>query len=1859
MEPRPVQAIETSYPLSPIQHGMLVHQLRAGAGTGIDVEQVVGRLREPLDADALVRAAGEVGSRHPVLRTRFRWQGLEEPVQEVLGEAPPEALERDLSGLAPAAQEEAIAAFLEEDRRRGFDLAQAPLWRIALLRCHQLDYRLVFTYAHALLDGCVSEVLAELFAIYQARREGRAPDLRERRPYRAHLAWLAEHLPRARPAARDFFRTLLNGVEQPTRLSALERAAADAGQAGYAERRFRLSAGTSDRLRALCAGAGVRLSTLFEGAFGLVLCALSGDDEALFGATRSCRRSAPEGSEATIGLFFNTLPVRLRSDPLQPLRAFLQERRAAQEALRPHEHTPLAEVTACAALPGGVPLFESAVIFNDLHHDTRFKALGGAWLQRDFEWIDQTSFPLNLMVYGDPQVHGKVSFDRARYPEVSAERLLAHLTALLEAMSTAPADAPLGSLPRLLPEEVARLSLLNRTEAPAAAEPCVHRQIEAQAARTPERTALVFHDRSLTFRELELRAEALAAELRGLGVKPGALVGLYVDRSLELVVGLLGILKAGAAYVPLDPAYPAQRIAWMLEDSRAAVVVTVEALRGQLPPGPARLVAVDGPRVPGPSSGATAGGDDLAYVIFTSGSTGRPKGVELRHRNVTNFFAGIDVVLGGGEPGTWLAVTSVSFDISVLELLWTLARGFTVVIQEELQKAVRGPAPAVSGLARKVDFSLFYFAADSGGDAGQRYRLLLEGARFADQHGFSAVWTPERHFHPFGGLYPNPAVTSAALAVITQRIQLRAGSVVLPLHQAIRCAEEWSVVDNLSGGRVGLSFASGWHASDFALAPDNFADRRRLMAEGIATVRALWRGEAIPVRSGDGRQIQVRTFPRPIQQDPPIWVTASGNPETFVQAGKLGASVLTNLLVMTRDDLARNVAVYRKAWREAGHAGEGQVSLMLHTFVGSDEAEVRRTVKKPFLDYLTSSTDLVSKARWESTAFANPSKAARPAAGEAPEQSLSSLSPAELEALHEHAFNRYFGAAGLFGTPEQCRETVARLSALGVDEIACLIDFGVETETVLRSLVHLDRLRQLCAQGPAVASGEAGDFSVAKNLERHRVTHLQCTPSFASMLLGDPRARTALGGLRRLLLGGEALPPPLLEDLGRATSSTLLNMYGPTETTVWSSCAEVRPGAPIDIGRPLANQRVAVVDRRLRPVPPGVAGELLIGGAGVGRGYLNRPELTAERFVSLEGEAGRFYRTGDLVRLGDRGALEFLGRLDHQVKIRGHRVELGEIEAALGRQPGVRESVVVARRDGAGDARLVAYVAPTQEGGGAAGGAEEWRAVWEQTYSGGLVHQEGDALAGWTSSCTGAALPEAEMHEWRDRTVERILGLRPRRVLEIGVGTGLLLSAIAPRCERYLGLDFSSAAIARLSSQVREAGLAQVELQQRAAHQLGTLAEGGFDTIVLNSVAQYFPDVDYLLSVIDEAWKRLAPGGALFVGDVRDLRLLPAFAALVELARAEAGATLVAVRERAQKRQARERELLLDPTLFGALRSRWPDLASVSLPLKRGRARNELTLFRYDAILRKAGSGSVAPVAPSVTRVEPGRALDTAGLRARVTSASVPVRIADLPDARVAEALAAASALELGQGTAGGLRERLAGLADSGIDPESVTVLAPGFEALAVRAASGDPGRFDVLAGPQGELPAEAIDAAPPRPWKSYANQPARAERGLELAAALKQALREQLPDYMQPAAIVLVEALPRTPNGKVDRKALPEPEQARTRGPEQPVGELEKVIAEVFESLLAISGVGLEENFFDLGANSLLVVRASNRLRERLQREVSVVDLFQHPSVRQLAAHLGAAEGTVAEAVKQGGDRAQARREALQRRLDGSRRKN
>ncbi|MCU0673549.1 MAG: LLM class flavin-dependent oxidoreductase [Myxococcota bacterium] len=802
-------------------------------------------------------------------------------------------------------------------------------------------------------------------------------------------------------------------------------------------------------------------------------------------------------------------------------------------------------------------------------------------------------------------------------------------------------------------------------------------------------------------------ANRVAHVLAQHGVKPDSIVGLYCQRSLELVVGALGILKAGGAYVPLDPEYPADRVELMLEDSRAKVVVTHHEAKGKLHTD-ATVVVIDSDphvaRAPATRLGETSRPEHLAYVIYTSGSTGRPKGVMVEHRNASNFFTGMDARIprredgvsgsagstADGQQDVWLAVTSLSFDISVLELFWTLARGFKVVVHRDRERVkASGIDPDVA--AKPMGFGVFYWGNDDG-QGPRKYEVLLEGAKLADRLGFTSIWTPERHFHAFGGPYPNPSVTGAAVAAVSQNLSIRAGSCVAPLHHPIRIAEEWAVIDNLCNGKVGLAFASGWQPDDFVLRPENSPpNNKQAMLDYIDVVRRLWRGETVQFPTGKGdATFGVVSQPRPVSDELNVWVTTAGNPDTYRDAARAGAHVLTHLLGQSIDELAGKVKIYREELKALGKDPNAfKVTLMLHTYLDESRDAAREVAREPMKGYLRSAAALIKQYAWAFPAFKKPQ-----GASSALDIDLRTLSGDELEAILDFAFVRYFDDSGFFGTVDDAVTRVNQLKAIGIDEIACLVDYGIPTAKVLESIRRVGEVVRQTAEPVRISHLPSEDYSVAAQLQRHGVTHLQCTPSMARMLTLDDRARGAMRDLKCFMIGGEALPGALVKELRALTNARVENMYGPTETTIWSSTFTAEPGDGITpIGTPIANTQLYVLDANLEPVPVGVPGELFIGGTGVTRGYLFRDELTKERFLPNPFvKGGRMYRTGDLVRYRPDGVIDFIGRVDHQVKIRGYRIELGEIESRLNELPEVREAVVMAREDSPGDKRLVAYL---------------------------------------------------------------------------------------------------------------------------------------------------------------------------------------------------------------------------------------------------------------------------------------------------------------------------------------------------------------------------------------------------------------------------------------------------------------------------------------------------------------------------------------------------------------------------------------
>ncbi len=905
--------VEDLYPLSPLQQGILFHTLR-DEGKGSYLQQLLFRVSAGLQIPAFVAAWQQLLRRHAVLRSAFVWEGQDEPLQIVAATAELPWQQVDLRAHSASEQEQQLATFLQHDRQRGFELSHAPLLRLAIFRVDAQSYQVVWTFHHLLLDGwSLPVVFADLLAFYEAAQLGTVARLPCPTPYREYIRWLRQQ---DRTQAESFWRATLQGLACRPSLSVFGRSTSESA-AQHAECEERLPPVRIEEITQLARAYGVTTSTVLQGAWAILLARYTQETDVVFGATLSGRSAGLAGIDQMVGLFINTLPVRVQVDPAAEVAAWLRALQTQQAAQLPHAHASLRDIQAWSELPRGQALFEALLVVENYPIDAALRRPQRLLQITDLHAREQNNYPLTLTIQLGHEPTLRLSYDAGRFSADSMRRMLGHYQMLLQGMTATP-QGRLSALGLLTPAEQRQLVVeWNATQAEYPQDHCLHSLFEEQVERSADAVALECADQRLTYRELDRRANQLAHFLRSQGVGPDVLVGLCAERSAELVVGLLGILKAGGAYLPLDPSLPTERLRFLCQHSRVALILTQDRLRSRLSAGPGRVLCLDSDwpmfrseRTDSPASGV--GPDHLAYVIYTSGSTGQPKGVLIPHRGVVNYLCYCQKAYGLARAAGAPVHTSIGVDLTVTSL-W---------------------APLVSG-----------------------------------------------------------------------------GSVILVAEPS----EEHGLLKVLQAQR---------------------------------------------------------------------------------------------------------------------------------------------------------------------------------------ELSLVKLTPA-----------------------------------------------------------HLGLLQELV---PA----------------------------------------TALSHVRAFVVGGEALSFEQLRPIREhAPAARLFNEYGPTETVVGCCVYEAvadEPGqGPVPIGRPIANTQLYVLDASLQPLPVGVVGELFIGGLGVARGYLHRPELTAERFIpspfARDGHA-RLYRTGDLCRFRPDGNLEFVGRRDQQVKLRGYRVELGEIESALKEHPAIREAAAVVREDRAGSQRLLAYL---------------------------------------------------------------------------------------------------------------------------------------------------------------------------------------------------------------------------------------------------------------------------------------------------------------------------------------------------------------------------------------------------------------------------------------------------------------------------------------------------------------------------------------------------------------------------------------
>ncbi|OKH53430.1 non-ribosomal peptide synthetase [Calothrix sp. HK-06] len=743
--------------------------------------------------------------------------------------------------------------------------------------------------------------------------------------------------------------------------------------------------------------------------------------------------------------------------------------------------------------------------------------------------------------------------------------------------------------------------------------------------------------------------------------------------------------------------------------------------------------------------------------------------------------------------------------------------------------------------------------------------------------------------------------------------------------------------------------------------------------------------------------------------------------------------------------------------------------------------------------------------------------------------------------------------------------------------------------------------------------------------------------------------------LRILLTGGDKLNYYPTTEYPFA----VINNYGPTENTVVTTSGNIPT-----IGRPIANTQVYIFDEYLQPVPIGVKGELYIAGDGLARGYINQPQLTNILWSGHPCPLGvnigdyKIYKTGDLGRYLPDGNIEFLGRVDNQVKIRGYRIELEEIETLLNQHPAVQQAVVTAQNTTSlPEKRLTAYIVLNKTPNSSLltpnsslqdEQISQWQMLYDETYNQPAADLDPTFnIVGWNSSYTKAPIPAESLREWVNNQVAQILALQPSRVLEIGCGTGLLLFQIAPHCTKYCGTDFSNVSLNYIRQQLAQTPYQQVTLMEKMATDFEGIKAQAFDAVILNSVVQYFPSIDYLTQVLEGAIQATAPGGFIFIGDVRSLPLLEAFHAEVELYQAEPDVTREQLRQRVQMQIFQETELVINPAFFYTLKQRFPQISDVQIQLLRGHDDNELTRFRYNAVVKvgavdphhnnTVGAGSPIPYnqIENIAKPAPKPAPRISWHKNNLTITTIYheliqnqpeiLHITNIPNARVTAAVKTAQWISGAEEykTVAQMREALQKLDNPGVDPEDFYTL---VEKLPYNiniswSDSNIEGRYDVL------FVRQDVTITPLTQHSTlstqHSNNPLQAKAARKIIPQLQTYLAQKLPEYMVPSAFVVLESLPLNQAGKIDRHAIPQPDTIKKEFSEAyiaPQTDIEKTLVKIFTEVLGIKRCGIHDNFFELGGHSLLATQLASRVRDAFKVELPLSSIFEAPTIAGLS---------------------------------------
>jgi len=1824
-----------------------------------------------LNVEALEQALNEIVRRHEALRTTFSAVDGE-PIQVV---APNLKLALPVIDLRELSEEELEAEGLRlatEEAQRPFNLERGPLVRTTLLRLDEEYYLLLLTLHHIICDGWSMGVFfRELLTLYEAYNLGQPSPLADLPIQYADFA----HWQRQWLQGEVLEEQLGYWKKQLADLPALQlptdrpRPVVTSANFRGAHETLIIPKTLTNALQELSKREGVTPFMVLLTAFQVLLARYTGQEDIVVGSPIANRNRAE--LEPLIGFFVNMLVMRtdLSGDPpfseavkrvldvclegyahqdlpfeklveeLQPERDLrnplfqvsfqlfsstdaVEEESPEEESLEEDSNDVEEEESAAENSTDVVEEFsreEDAEEKDSEEEDSADSEALAGWIE-----VERGTANIDLALdlgEGPDGIVGRVEYSTDLFDAATIQRMLQHFKMLLEAVVANP-EQRISELPLLTEAESHQLLFeWNSTASTYPKDKCIHQLFEAQAEQNREAIAVVFQDEKLTYGELNRRANQLAHYLRRLGVKPDTFVGICVERSLDMMVALLGILKAGGAYVPLDPAYPKERLAFALKDARLSVLLTQQRLAAMFADHDVNVVCLDsdwetvaGESEETPVVGITA--ENLAYVIYTSGSTGKPRGVLVPHRALVNHSIAIARSYDIKSTDRTLQFASICFDVAAEELFPSWLSGATIVLRPE---AVSLTFAELSQLLNKEQLTVLNLPATYWHEwvaELDRTREKLPASLRLVIVGNEKV-LPERLWQ-WQQLVGNdiqlrnaygPTETTITATIYNPPSQMDEYNFQsVPIGRPLSNVQIYLLDSNLKPVPVGVPGELYIGGDGLSRGYLNFAD---------ATA--------------------AKFIPHPFSYEPGARLFKTGDRARYLPD--------SNIEFLGRRDNQVKVRGYRIELGEiegtlAQHASvkectvvaredePGDMRLAAYIAPSTDRPELWPSLGEYFvydeLMYYAMTHDERRNHSYRMAINKLVKDKVVVDVGTGGDVFLSRLcADAGAKRIYaiemlEHAYN-------------QAKDLVARL---GLDDKITLIR-GRSTEVELPEKVDVCVSELIgtigSSEGVIPFLNNARRFlkSDGEMIPQRSITKIAAV-SLPEDLYMRPRFTELSGSYTEKIFEKVGFPFDVRVCVKNFPEDHVISDAGVFEDLDFSGYNEPE----------FENQIRLTITKKSR-----LDGFLL---------WLNLHTIKDELIDSLAYEytwlpvffpafyPGLEVSEGDRVEavcscvLGGNDVLPDYKIKGTVIRKSGERIEFDYDSFYL--KHAYRESPFYEKLFASDGGEKYNQSIPVAHD-------EELIAQWQMAYEEGVYDQVAASqsdptfnIAGWNSSYTGQPIPPEEMHEQVERTVQRVLELRPRRVLEIGCGTGLLLFRIAPHCSHYLGTDFSALALDYVKTQLTQSPLPQVDLLQRVADDFEGLEAGAFDVIILNSIVQYFPSVSYLGRVLEGAMRVLAPGGHIFVGDVRSLPLMEAFHTSVELYRAPSSLSIEHLRQRVRKQIEQEKELFIDPEFFTALKQHLPQISNVEIHLKRGKHHNELTRFRYDAVLRTEAGTEVKSngnyswidwqeqgvTFEAVRRLLEETAPEHLGLR-RVPSARL------IKETKAVELLSSLP----GRAPVNELRQVLHSIEGAGAEPEALWNLSDGLPYTAHIRFSGSDEKdcVDVLfkrrsTGTDGAEAASASlfveETNGLKPWSSYANDPLQGMSAQKLVPALRRFLQEKLPDYMVPSSFMLLDALPRTAGGKIDRQALPAPDQTRSEMEKAYVAArtpVEERLVKIWGEALGFKQIGINDNFFtELGGHSLLATQVISRIRDAFHLELPLRRLFEAPTIGQLA---------------------------------------